>query len=77
MGATTESIHLQGGVQVPTFICGMARGCDFYFAEAVLALRQERGDVTLEAAIPCPTQTDGWSGADRTRSLLPIFQALL
>ncbi|MDE6879971.1 MAG: DUF1273 domain-containing protein [Oscillospiraceae bacterium] len=49
------------------FICGMARGCDFYFAEAVLALRQERGDVTLEAAIPCPTQTDGWSGADRTR----------
>lgn len=49
------------------FICGMARGCDFYFAEAVLALRQEREDVTLEAAIPCPTQTDGWSGADRAR----------
>ena len=26
------------------FICGMARGCDFYFAEAVLTLRREKGD---------------------------------
>ena len=24
------------------FICGMARGCDLYFAESVLALRQRR-----------------------------------
>ena len=32
------------------FICGMARGCDLFFAEAVLALRERRGDVTLEAA---------------------------
>ena len=42
------------------FICGMARGCDFYFAEAVLALRAEKQDVTLEAAVPCPTQADNW-----------------
>ena len=49
------------------FICGMARGCDFYFAEAVLALRRERPDVTLEAAIPCPTQSRSWPEEDRRR----------
>ena len=38
------------------FICGMARGCDFYFAEAVIALRACRPDVTLEAAVPCRSQ---------------------
>lgn len=54
------------------FICGMARGCDFYFAEAVLALRQQMGDITLEAAIPCSTQARGWPEADQRR-----YQALL
>ena len=49
------------------FICGMAEGCDLYCAEAVLALRERRGGVTLEAAIPCPTQPDSWSAAQRER----------
>ena len=49
------------------FICGMALGCDFYFAEAVLALKRAHSDVTLEAAIPCPTQADGWTAAERSR----------
>ena len=49
------------------FICGMARGCDFYFAEAVLALRARRPGVTLEAAVPCPSQPEGWLTADRER----------
>ena len=49
------------------FICGMAQGCDFYFAEEVLALKEIHGDITLEAAIPCPTQADNWSAADRRR----------
>ena len=49
------------------FICGMALGCDFYFAEAVLALRELHPDVTLEAAIPCPTQADAWPAAQRER----------
>ena len=57
------------------FICGMANGCDFYFAEAVLALRTRHGDVTLEAAVPCPTQADRWEEADRRRyqELLAAF----
>ena len=49
------------------FICGMARGCDFYFAEAVLDLRTEREGVYLEAAVPCPTQASGWPVRDRVR----------
>lgn len=49
------------------FICGMALGCDFYFAEAVLALRELHPDVTLEAAIPCAAQADQWSAAHRAR----------
>jgi len=49
------------------FISGMARGCDLYFAEEVLRLREEHDDVTLEAAIPCDTQADGWPEADRKR----------
>lgn len=45
----------------------MARGCDFYFAEAVIALRRTYPDITLEAAIPCETQTSGWPEEDRVR----------
>ena len=49
------------------FLCGMAMGCDFYFCEAVIELRRRYSDVTLEAAIPCPTQADTWPAAQRTR----------
>jgi len=54
------------------FICGMARGGDFYFAEAAIALRDRLPGVTLEAARPCETQADGWPEADRLR-----YQAIL
>lgn len=49
------------------FICGMALGCDMYFAEAVLALKDKHTDITLEAAIPCATQPDRWQSAQRDR----------
>ena len=49
------------------FLCGMAMGCDRYFCEAVLALRERHPDVTVEAAIPCPTQADAWPPAQRER----------
>ena len=49
------------------FICGMARGADFYFAEAVLRLRGEQQDVTLEAAIPCEEQAQRWREEERER----------
>jgi len=49
------------------FLCGMALGCDLYFCEAVLALREGHPDVTVEAAIPCPSQADVWSSQQRER----------
>ena len=67
-----DAVEAAYGEGMRHFICGMARGCDFYFAEAVLTLRREKGDVTLEAAIPCAAQSGGWPEADqaRWRSLL-------
>ena len=49
------------------FLCGMALGCDLYFCECVLQLRQEHPDVTVEAAVPCPTQADAWPPDQRRR----------
>ena len=50
-----------------TFLCGMARGCDFWFAEAVLALKEKHPELRLEAYLPCPTQPDRWPDEDKTR----------
>ena len=49
------------------FICGMARGTDLYFAEAVLALRERCPDLTLEAARPCESQADSWPESEKAR----------
>lgn len=50
-----------------TFLCGMARGCDTYFAEAVLSCMERHRQVQLVAMIPCPEQPNRWSAADRQR----------
>jgi len=49
------------------FICGMARGSDLYFAEAVLALKEAHEGVSLEAAIPHPGQADSWPRDQKLR----------
>jgi uncharacterized phage-like protein YoqJ len=49
------------------FLCGMAMGCDLYFCESVLALRARHPEVTVGAAIPCPTQADEWPEGARLR----------
>ncbi len=49
------------------YICGMAKGADFYFCESVIALRRNYGDIILEAAVPFPGQSEGWRAADRAR----------
>ena len=49
------------------FLCGMALGCDMYFAEAVLALRERWPDVRLEAAIPFGDQPGRWNEEQRRR----------
>ena len=64
LAAHLEALYAEG---YRHFICGMALGCDMYFAEAVTALREVREDVTLEAAVPCGTQPDRWNRAQRER----------
>jgi uncharacterized phage-like protein YoqJ len=64
LGLALERAYLSG---MRHFLCGMANGCDLYFAEAVLALREKLPDVTLEAAIPWEGQADGWTRAQRAR----------
>lgn len=49
------------------FISGMAMGCDLYFAEAALALREKYPELTVEGAAPCPTQADRWPEPLRRR----------
>lgn len=52
-----------------TFSCGMARGCDLYFAEVVLHLKQTGRcpDAALRALLPCPEQTSRWTEAEQSR----------
>ena len=52
-----------------TFLCGMARGCDQYFAEAVLACRAAgtAPEAILTAMVPCPSQKDGWPAGEQAR----------
>lgn len=64
IGTSVENVYGQG---YRYFLCGMAQGCDFLFCEEVLALRERCPDVFLEAAIPCPSQADTWSAAQRER----------
>ena len=57
-----EAVRTAAGEGYDSFLCGMARGCDLYFAEAVLTL-----GLRLEAYLPCPSQTRAWSESDRAR----------
>ena len=50
-----------------TFLCGMARGCDTYFAEAVLEHMTADSRLRLIAMVPCPEQSHRWPAADRIR----------
>ena len=64
MAARLEGIYELG---YRNFICGMAQGCDMYFAEAVLALKENHADVRLEAAIPFGDQPGKWNSVQRQR----------
>lgn len=49
------------------FICGMAIGCDTYFADEVLRMKTIYPDIILEAAIPCDNQAERWSRKQQQR----------
>jgi uncharacterized phage-like protein YoqJ len=61
---TVEAVYASG---IRHFICGMANGCDLYFCEAVLVLREERPEITLEAAVPFEGQAERWPPYQRRR----------
>lgn len=52
---------------VTTFLCGMARGCDFYFAENVLSMRDAYPQIQLVAVLPCRSQADHWLPEEQAR----------
>ena len=61
---TVEAVYFSG---IRHFICGMAQGCDIYFCEAVIMLRDEHPDITIEAALPCEEQSKFWEERERNR----------
>ena len=62
---TTRTLIQEG---CSLFLCGMARGCDTYFAETVLQLRDETyPGIRLAAVVPCPGQAGRWPARDRVR----------
>ena len=63
----TDAVELAYEEGFRHFLCGMALGCDLYFCEAVLDLRDRHEDVTVEAAVPCEEQCARWRERDRNR----------
>lgn len=57
-----------------SFSCGMARGCDFFFAEAVLEMKKQIPAIQLQAYVPCKSQPDRWPEKDRQRYRSILFQ---
>ena len=64
LGSALEAAYADG---YRHFLCGMALGCDLYFCEAALDLRDRYEDVTVEAAVPCEEQCARWRERDQNR----------
>lgn len=47
------------------FICGFCRGCDLYFARAVIELKKSDPSVILVASLPFPQQDERWRPFER------------
>ena len=62
-----EAVEEAYGRGMRHFMCGMARGADFYFCETVLKLRRRCPDVTMEAVLPCEEQAARWRERERER----------
>lgn len=62
LGQAVEQVYQAGARH---FMCGMARGGDLYFAQAVLKLRDRHPEVSIEAVRPCESQADHWPRAEQ------------
>lgn len=65
--AIHDAVYAVYRTGVTHFICGMATGCDLYFCEIVMQLREEHPEVTIEAAIPWEGQTERWNAEQKKR----------
>ena len=59
-----EAVYTSG---IRHYISGMANGCDMFFGEAVIRLKEIHPDVTLEAAIPYTGQAERWRDTLKSR----------
>jgi len=59
------------------FISGMAIGVDMYAASIVLKIRKEQSDLglTLEAAVPFPSQPDKWTETQKLKYAVLLKKA--
>ncbi len=63
------------GEGIKNFISGAALGVDLDFAEAVLSLKKDGLDISLEMAIPCCGQEKYWSANDKKRYICVLNEA--
>ena len=61
-----QTVLEQAAEGADVFLCGMARGCDLYFAQAVLDAKQSCPELTLEAWLPCPSQAERWTQREKS-----------
>ena len=73
-GRLARAVEQAYGRGMRHFMCGMARGADFYFCEAVLELRRARPGVTVEACLPWEEQAADWGERDRDRYFYLVEQ---
>lgn len=64
LGAVIEQCIKDGA---DCFFSGMARGTDMWCAEIVLELKKIYPNIKLTAIIPCRTQTNSWTDAEKRR----------
>ena len=64
LGAVIEQCIKDGA---DCFFSGMARVTDMWCAEIVLELKKIYPNIKLTAIIPCRTQTNGWTDAEKRR----------
>lgn len=62
-----EIIRLIDNFAVTRFISGMAQGVDIWAAEIIIGLKEDYPEITLEAVLPCSSQTRGWNVKYRER----------
>ena len=60
-----DTIEEQFANGATVFRTGGALGFDTIAALSVLSLRQKHPSIRLELILPCPSQTRGWSSADK------------